>query len=432
MKLTKKILFSGLILLVCAGMLFVGCSKKGGGAADGNTLEVWHIQSTEPGPTIHQDAVNRFLADNPDFKVNISIIANDSFKQKLAVAIASGQMPDIFPSWSGGPMYEYAANGTIVDLTSYMNADNYKSKFLDAAVSQSTYNGKIWGVPVQNVSVCAVFYNKEIFAKYNLRVPTTVRELEAVCDTLLENGIKPFSLANKTQWTGSMYFMFLATRRGGTAPFIKAVDGSGSFTDPAFIYAGEKIQEWVNKGYFNTGFNGLDEDSGQARQILYRGEAAMHIMGSWFISSVYSESPDDYLKKVGMFQFPRDEEGAGNAGTVIGTVGDQFFHVASSCKNSAKAFELLTYFIDDQAVKDRVASGSIAPVKGLTLSDPLLAELYDQVQAAPDMQLWYDQSLSPEVADVHKITSQEIFGLTLTPQAAAQQLQDAQAAYLKN
>jgi raffinose/stachyose/melibiose transport system substrate-binding protein len=47
------------------------------------------------------------------------------------------------------------------------------------------------------------------------------------------------------------------------------------------------------------------------------------------------------------------------------------------------------------------------------------------------MQLWYDQSLSPEVADVHKITSQQIFGGTLTPQAAAQQLQDAQAAYLK-
>jgi raffinose/stachyose/melibiose transport system substrate-binding protein len=47
------------------------------------------------------------------------------------------------------------------------------------------------------------------------------------------------------------------------------------------------------------------------------------------------------------------------------------------------------------------------------------------------MQLWYDQSLSPEVADVHKVTSQEIFGLTLSPQAAAQQLQDAQAAYLK-
>jgi raffinose/stachyose/melibiose transport system substrate-binding protein len=227
-----------------------------------------------------------------------------------------------------------------------------------------------------------------------------------------------------------MYFMFLATRRGGTQPFIKAVDGSGTFLDPAFIYAGDKIQEWVNKGYFNTGFNGLDEDSGQARQILYRGEAAMHVMGSWFNSSALSESPE-FHAKMGIFKFPRDEQGAGDPNTVIGTVGDNFYHVAASSKNAAKAFELITYLIDDQSVKDRMDAGAIPPVKTISLGDPILAELFGQVQAAPDMQLWYDQSLSPEVADVHKITSQEIFGGTLTPRAAAQQLQDAQAAYLK-
>jgi raffinose/stachyose/melibiose transport system substrate-binding protein len=328
-------------------------------------------------------------------------------------------------------MYEYAKNGNIADLTSYMNANNYKAKFLDAAIAQVTYQGKIWGLPMQNVSVCTVFYNKELFAKYNIAVPATIRELEAACDTLKKNGITPFSLANKTQWTGSMYFMFLATRRGGTQPFINAVDGSGTFLDPAFIYAGEKLQEWVNKGYFNTGFNGLDEDSGQSRQILYRGEAAMLIMGSWFNSSALTESPE-FAAKMGIFRFPRDEQGSGNLNTVIGTVGDNFYHVAGSSKNPAKAFELITHLIDDEAIADALDDGRIPPVKGVKLSDPILAELFEQVQAAPDIQLWYDQSLSPEVADVHKVTSQEIFGGTLTPRAAAQQLQDAQAAYLKN
>ena len=83
------------------------------------------------------------------------------------------------------------------------------------------------------------------------------------------------------------------------------------------------------------------------------------------------------------------------------------------------------------AKKGALNDGRIPPVKSVKLDDPILSELFAQVQAAPDMQLWYDQSLSPEVADVHKVTSQEIFGGTLTPQAAAQKLQDAQAAYLK-
>jgi raffinose/stachyose/melibiose transport system substrate-binding protein len=76
--------------------------------------------------------------------------------------------------------------------------------------------------------------------------------------------------------------------------------------------------------------------------------------------------------------------------------------------------------------------GKIPPVKGVRIQDPLLAELFQQVNSAPDMQLWYDQSLSPEVAEVHKQTFQEIFGLTLSPKDAAQLLQDAQEAYIKS
>ena len=417
-------------ILLCAvfGLAFAGGQSSGGSA---KTLEIWSIQIDGDGPGTFQRAVDRFNKTNPDIKVNLVVMANDSYKQRLAVAMASGQTPDLFLSWSGGPMYEYANNNQIQDLTPYMNANNYKNRLLDAAVAQGTYNGKIYGFPLTNVSVCTVFYNKEIFQRLNLKVPETIKELETVCDTLKANGITPFSLANKTQWTGSMYFMFLATRRGGTQPFIKGVDGTGSFLDPAFIYAGEKIQEWVKKDYFLPGFNGLDWDSGQARAPMYRGETAMLIMGSWFVSQAQGES-EEFFPKMGVFKFPRDEEGKGDPNTVIGTVGDNFYHISASCKNPAKAFELLTCLVDEQGAKDMLADGKIPPVKGVKIDNPLLAELFEQVNSAPDMQLWYDQSLSPDVAEVHKVTSQEIFGLTLTPQAAAQQLQDAQAAYLKS
>jgi raffinose/stachyose/melibiose transport system substrate-binding protein len=319
----KRILLIGLLVLLTTGLLFVRGAQSGGSA---NTLEIWSIQIDGDGPGTFQRAIDRFNRANPDIKVNLNVMANDSYKQRLAVAMASGQTPDLFHSWSGGPMYEYANNNQIVDLTSYMNANNYKARLLDTAVAQGTYNGKIYGFPMTNVSVCSVFYNKEIFQRLNLQVPTTIRELEILCDTLKRSNITPFSLANKTQWTGSMYFMFLATRRGGTAPFIKGVDGSGSFLDPAFIYAGDKIQEWVNKGYFLPGFNGLDWDSGQARTPLYRGETAMLLMGSWFVSQAQGESRDDFFPKMGVFKFPRDEQGSGDPNTVIGTVGDNFYH----------------------------------------------------------------------------------------------------------
>jgi raffinose/stachyose/melibiose transport system substrate-binding protein len=420
----KKIVLIVLaVVLAATGM--VSCGKGG------NQIEIWSIQMDGDGPGTFQRAIQRFNQANPNVKVNLTVMANDAYKQRLAVAMNSKKTPDLFLSWSGGPMYEYANNKVILDLTSYMNANNYKARFLDAAVAQASYQGKIWAVPVTNVSVCTVFYNKEMFQKLGIRVPSTIGELEAACNTLKANNITPFSLANKTQWTGSMYFMFLATRHGGTQPFINAVDGSGTFMDPAFIYAGDKIQEWVNKGYFLPGFNGLDWDSGQARSPLYQGETAMLIMGSWFVSQAMGESPE-FFSKMGIFSFPRDENGTGNPGTVIGTVGDNFYHISATSKNPDKAFELLTFLMDDDGVKDMLNDGKIPPVKGVSITDPLLAELFGQVQAAPDMQLWYDQSLSPAVADVHKITSQEIFGGTLSSREAAQRLQDAQAAYLRD
>jgi len=425
----KRILLIGLLVLLATGMAFARGAQSSGSSA--NTLEIWSIQDTGDGPATFQRAIDRFNRANPDIKVNLVVMPNDTYKQRIAVAMAAGQTPDLFLSWSGGPMYEYANNKQIIDLTPYMNANNYKNRLMDAGVAQGTYNGKIYGFPLTNVSVCSVFYNKEIFQRLNLQVPTTMAQFETVLDTLKKNNITPFSLANKTQWTGSMYFMFLATRRGGTAPFIKGVDGSGSFTDPAFIYAGEKIQEWVNKGYFLPGFNGLDWDSGQARAPMYRGETAMLIMGSWFVSQAQGESPE-FFSKMGVFKFPRDEQGVGDPNTVVGTVGDNFYHISANSKNPAKAFELLTYLIDDQAAQDMLNDGKIPPIKGVRIQDPLLAELFTQVTAAPDIQLWYDQSLSPEVAEVHKVTSQELFGLTMTPRDAAQKLQDAQAAYLRS
>lgn len=431
MKLTKKIAFLGLMGLLGAGALFGGGgqARSGGGAV--KTIEMWHIQNYDPAPKFIQDAIDRFVADNPDYKVNVTIIANDSYKQKIAVAFASQQLPDIFISWTGGTTNEYIKAGTLADLTPYYNANSaFKNKLLDAGIAQITANGKIYGVPVENVAISGVFYNKEIFARYNLKEPATVRELEAICDTLKANGITPFSLANKTQWTALIFYMQMVTRRGGLGPYAKALDGSGTFEDPAFINAALQLQDWVKKGYFNDGFNGLDEDTGQSRTYLYQGQCAMQIQGTWFVPNIIGENPD-FLSKAGFFLYPKDEAGTGDPRTVCGTIGDNFYHVSAKSPYQEKCFELLTRLLDDQSIKDRVAAGRIPPVKNVALDNPVLQVVFSKVQASPDIQFWYDQALIPEVAEVFKQTLQEVMGLTMTPQEMTRRLQQANQAALK-
>lgn len=386
------------------------------------TLNLWHIQTTDPMPAIIEDSMKRFSADNPNYEVVVTPMQNDAFKTKLQIAMSSNSAPDIFPHWTGGPMNQYVDSNQIVDLTSYMNENDYKSRFMDAAISQVTYKDKLWAVPVENTSVAMMFYNKDIFAKYNLQVPKTITELEKICDTLKANGIIPFSLANKTQWTGSMWYCYLVDRYGGSSAFTNAANRTGSFENEAFTQAGTKLQEWVKKEYFNKGFNGTDEDSGQSRTLLYSGKAAMTLMGSWFISTVAGENKD-FLEKVGSFPFPAVENGKGDPNACLGTVGDNFYSVSANSKDPAAAFKAITYMIDDTAVAKRIEAGRIPPIKGVTVSDPRLQEVLAAVEKAPTVQLWYDQYLSPELAQLHKDTSQALFGLQKTPEEVNKEME---------
>ncbi|HPA61404.1 MAG TPA: extracellular solute-binding protein [Clostridia bacterium] len=392
--------------------------------AEDKVITLWHIQTQPPQQEVIEKAKARFEAANPGYKIDISVYQNDPYKTKIQVALAAGEEPDIFPSWSGGTMIEYVLANQLFDMTPLMEKDNYKDLFMDAAIDQVTYDGKIWGVPVENVAVAMLFCSKSAFEDAGLEYPTTVAELEAVAEAFKAKGIAPFALANATKWTGSMYYMYLVNRIGGAEVFMNAANRfkPDGFLDPAFTQAGEIIQKWVKAGYFNEGFNGLDEDNGQSRMLLYTGNAAMYLMGSWFLATGASENPD-FMQNVAIIPFPVYEGGAGDPTAVVGTVGDNFYHISANCEHSEMAFEFLKTMMDEEGIQERLAVGKLPPVKGLKVEDPNLQTILDVVSNASSVQLWYDQYMSPAMAELHKDTSQALFGLSMTPEEVNKAMQ---------
>ncbi|MDR1262650.1 MAG: extracellular solute-binding protein [Oscillospiraceae bacterium] len=392
----------------------------------------WNIGTENPDKDYYQYSVDQFNANTQSgYTVSAVSIQNDVYKEKLIIAMSSGEAPDVYSSWSGGPMIEYVEAGFAQDIDDLVKASPIYPKLMDAAWAQATYKGRIHAVPIMNISISGVFYNKEIFEKYGIAVPTTVAELEAACDTLVANGVIPFALANASKWTGSMYFMSLATRYGGLAPFQAAADGSGSFEDASYVYAGEKIQDWVSKGYFPEGVNSLSEDDGQAKQLMYQEAAAMLLCGSWYAGTFLSDSPEFY-QKIGWFSFPKVDGSDADTSIQIGTTGDQFLQLNCTGEKLDAAFEFVSYFSNDDSIELLASSNKIPATKNADTFewDPVSQLILEACMNASATQLWYDQYLPPAVAEVHKDTSQELFGLTMTPEAANAKLQEAMQAYL--
>lgn len=396
-------------------------------AQESKTITQWDLQTTTGAVKILGDAVARFEKANPGYKVEQSHIQNDAYKTKLKIAFGANQPPCVFSSWGGGPLNEYVKAGQVVDLTDYLaKAPDYRDRFAPAGFKSVTYSGKTYGVPAENTAMAVMFYNKEIFAKFKLTPPKTWDELMNVVQVLKKNNVAPFSLANKNKWPGSMYFVYLVDRIGGSDVFEKAAARApgASFTDPVFVEAGKRLQELVKAGAFAQGYNGLDYDVGGSRRLLYSGRAAMELMGTWEAATIRNENPAFY-EKLDFFQFPTLPGGKGDAKAVVGTVGDNFFSVSSACKEPEAAFKLVQFLTDDISAQARLDDKRIMPVKGLKTDDPFLNRVIDMVAEATNVQLWYDQELPPKLAEVHKDTVQALFGLSMTPEEAAQQMEAA-------
>lgn len=394
-------------------------------------LTLYTIQGDSAVGQVIADSEKRFENANRDFDVIKEVIPNDIYKNKLSVFAATNQMPDVFPTWAGGTLKEYISIGRIVNLSGYMQKDDYISRFNERALEMVTDNEGIWGVPVENMAIALIFYNKNIFKSLNLTQPKTYGQLLDTVKTLKNHGYIPFALANRAGWTGSMFYMYLVDRLGGPAPFDNAANrkNGGSFDDPVFIRAGEMLQQLVDMGAFPEGFNWLDEDSGEARELMYNGTAGMMLTGSWFISTMIYEKPD-FADSIGVMPFPSVEGGRGDLKNTVGTIGDNYYSVASSCAYKDSAFELIKYLIDDVALEKRIDAGRIPPVKELTLKDPLTNEVLNYINESPNVQFWYDQYLPPKLSKAHLTLIRDIYS-GKDPKAAAREMEEIAIEYFE-
>lgn len=380
------------------------------------TINVWYKDTGVKG-ALYKKYIEQFEATHPGVTVQISQMRNDAYKEKLPISFSGDNQPDLFTTWGGSWLKSFIDAGHVMDITDKVDTTPY----LETSLTNVNFDGKLYGLPL-GVDIGIVIYNKALFEKFGLTPPKTFGELVHVCDVLKQNDIIPFVLANQPKWPASFYYMYLVDRIGGPEVFQNAYQGSGSWEDPAFIQAGEKIQQLVKNEYFNPGFNGIAYDSGPGRQLLYTEKCAMLLLSNTFVNLMRSEYPT-FESKMDIFPFPAVEGGKGDPSDIVG-IAAPVWSINAHTKYPDLCIELASLLAGKDIAQEYAnTTGSQSARKDVRSTDPFVNQLEDLLHNAKSMQPVYDQTLPRELVDVHYNTTQELFALTMTPEAAAQSME---------
>lgn len=176
MKMTHRMVWLALVLLLSAALSACGVKKEEGAAASeqnqsGNTeggAASVKLRIMWWGPQSRHDAtlkaLEAYTKKNPHVTFEPEFQGFDGYIDKLTTQAAARNTPDIFqmdPAW----FKDWAASNRLADLSA-VNVEDVDPNLL----STGTYDGKLYAVPLGN-NAWGIIYNKAIFEKAGIPLP---------------------------------------------------------------------------------------------------------------------------------------------------------------------------------------------------------------------------------------------------------------------
>src|SRR5699024_190208 len=152
---------------------------KGDSKENGKTIKFMHLWpegSSAQHHKIVQDIVNDFESENDGIKVDIEVLSNEQYKDKLKVLSTSDELPDVGMTWAAGFLEPYVNGNKFATLDDIVDGE-LKDSFVAGTTEAYALDGNTYGLPLE-LNIVSVYYNKAIFEEHGLEAPSTSEELK--------------------------------------------------------------------------------------------------------------------------------------------------------------------------------------------------------------------------------------------------------------
>lgn len=262
------------------------------GTAEDDEIEVWVNRSRQFVEIMQQ------MADEAGLKIKFSIMPDQN---KLVLANASGDLPDVAIGISNWIPYDLALRGITTDLRQFDGYEELIGKFAKGALIPYAYEDGMYGIP-ETQDFWVTFYRSDIYDSVHLTAPSTWDELLGQLPILQRlgynfysplssyRGLKPYvatlsylyqfgaSSKYSNAFTGSLYSNDGMTTTLSDESFIEALK---FMTDLFTIYdIPEETLSFYNSFRYGTLPIGI-ANSATYTQLLI---AAPEIQGNWSLA----------------------------------------------------------------------------------------------------------------------------------------------------
>ena len=313
-------------------------------------------------------------------KVDYQIIPSDQYTTLLMSKLNTGECADIFGSQAG--QFDIVTQLNVEKNAVDLSGEAWAGTVDPLAASETSVDGKLYGQPAQDLSaVWAVAYNKKVFEKLNLSVPTNYEEFKAVCEAIKADGMTPIYEAVADGWHHQLWFceMGVAIENAEPGTAEKLNSNTMKFADSATAKKLiEQIKEMADLGYWGDDY--MSNEYANAAKAIAEGECAMTVANQGFPTELNAAYPEFAADDIGFFVMPLCDNQVLNMNPVGPT---RFIYSGSDKIDAAKQY--LAFIADPENLQyqiDNVPKFNILPFSGV--KDVYSAEISAFYAAYPD------------------------------------------------
>lgn len=411
----------GVAIAAVGALLLTACGGSDAGSTeDDNVLTIWHFENPDSAMGIAWARAMEIFEEETGAKVEFEQRSFEQIRTSASQILNSDQAPDVLEYPKGNATAGLlASQGLLKPLDDAVEEYGWDEVLPPSLQTTARYDedgimgsGSWYGVPTYGEFV-EVYYNVDMFKKYDVEVPTTLAEFEDAMQTFVDAGVTPLAEGAAEYPLQQLWYQLALLKADqdwvdAYQLYTEDVDWQGE----PISFATQTLQDWIDAGYISTDATSMKaEDAGTA---FINGSYPIFFSGSWWQGRFANEITDFEWDT---FLFPEAEMSPGSAGNMW------------VIPQRAGSDELAEKFIDitlRPEIQNLMGNKGGVPVAAdpEKIEDPRSAQLIEHFNTLVDRNglAYYPDWPTPTFYDQLNAGLQEMLNGTITPEEFQTQL----------